>query len=139
MSQTEKDHRVRSLSGWIRKCHILFVHGCSLSLSTNARTHTHTHTNTRKKKLQVNTDHKNKCIIYIHKLTGVHTHTHEISTYMGIVVTIQKDPEFPPRLYTEVPHTVCPRLLSLIPQMPHTHTRKKKIQVNTDHKNKCII
>ncbi len=61
---------------------------------------------------------------------------------MGIVVMIQKDPEFPPRLYTEAPYTVCPRLLSLIPQMhahtyTHTHTRKKKIQVNTDHKNKC--
>ncbi len=54
---------------------------------------------------------------------------------MGIVVTIQKDPEF--RLDPEAPHTVCPRLLSLIPQMhahtythTHTHTRKKKIQVN---------
>ncbi len=50
---------------------------------------------------------------------------------MGIVAPIQKDPEFPPRLDPEVPHTFCPRLLSLFPQMrahtyTHTHTHKKK-------------
>ncbi len=119
----------------------------SLSFHKCTHTHTHTHTHTQEKRsyrgIQII---KINVYFIIHKLTGVHTtHTHTWnSTYMGIVVTIQKDPEFPPRLYTEVPHTVCPRMLSLIPQMhthtyTHTHTRKKKIQVNTDHKNKCII
>ena len=65
---------------------------------------------------------------------GAHTHTHTHTwnkTYMGIVALIQKDTEFLPRLDPEAPHTVCPRLLSLIPQMhahtyTHTHTHKKK-------------
>ena len=41
----------------------------------------------------------------------------------------------------EAPQTVCPRLLSLIPithAHTYTHTRKKKIQVNTDHKNNLL-
>ncbi len=91
MSQTEKDPRVRSLPGCIWKRHILFVHGCSLPFHKC----THTHTHTRKKKIQLNTDHKNKCIIYYTNwLVYTHTHTWN-SNYMGIVVPIQKDPEFP--------------------------------------------
>ncbi len=49
MSQTEKDPRVCSLPGWIRKRHILFVHGCSLSLHNC----THTQENRRYRWIQI--------------------------------------------------------------------------------------
>ncbi len=77
----------------------------------------------------------------MHKLTGVHTHTHTKFNLHGHSSPDWKRPpsSFSPRLDPEVPHTVCPRLLSHSTNT-RTHTqRKKKIQVNTDHKNKCII
>ncbi len=79
--------------------------------------HAHTYTHTKKKKIQVNTDHKNKCII--HKLTGVHTHTHTLHGHSS------PDPK-----RSRVPSPVRSESAARITFQLHAHTYMSSVKLH---------